>query len=253
VTPQNALADGHLADALALQLRIVAEGPADPAARLFLFELQLLAQRFRDARATLHAIVSHDSNWPAARHWYRRLLRAARTRHRGRPPAILRPAPAHARLRRRLIAADPADSLELLDRADARSPHLVGHVDGREFDGLRDADDRYASVLEAFVGSTSVWIPFERIRQLELPDPTRVFESAYRPARILLDDGRTLAVVLPLVYSRPRTDWQRLALDTDFARVRHGPQCCVGAKLLLAGEEEIPLGTLRQLDVRPWT
>jgi type VI secretion system protein ImpE len=249
VTPQSALADGRLTEALALQGGIAEAG--EPTALLLLFELQLLANRTRDAWETLHRIDSADADWPTARRWFRRLVRAALRRRRGRAPRFPGEPPRHARYR--LRARDATRALDAIDRADAASPHLVGHVDGREFDGLRDADDRFASVLEAFIGPNYCWLPFEQIARIEIAPANRILDGAYRPARIRLATGDELAAVLPLVYPDGEEDWQRLGLDTDIEPTDGGPPRCVGAKLLLVGEEELPLGEIRQLDIRPWT
>lgn len=257
MTPQQALADGRLTDALALQEVAAANRPADAAALLFLFELQLLANHFRRAWATLNAIPSADPAWPKARRWYRQLARCAHARSRGRRPSFVAEVPRHARQRWKAVRAiqqdQPATALERIDRADHRTPHLLGHVDGREFDGLRDADDRFASVLEAFVGGEYVWLPFEQLRRVTIPTAMRILDSAYRPARIRLSDGEEFNAVLPLIY--PQSDLDDaflLGTETDHVNPDGGPVRCVGAKLLLIGEEELPLGDVRQLDVKAW-
>jgi type VI secretion system protein ImpE len=254
MTPQQALAAGRLADALALQEEEVAARPDDAAARLFLFELQLLANRFREAWRTVSAIASADPAWPKARRWYRRLVRAAHARTTGRRPSFVADVPAHARRRWKAIRAnDPAAALDWIDRADHRTPHVLGHVDGREFDGLRDADDRFASVLEAFVGGGYVWLPFEQLRRVTIPAATGILEGAYRPARVRLCDGEEFNAVLPLVYPGSDSDEAfLLGTDTDHVNPDGGPVRCVGAKLLLIGEEELALGEVRQLDVKAW-
>ena len=254
MTPQTALAEGRLTDAMELQLAAVAIRPTDPAARLFLFELQLLANRFRDAWESLNAIESPDPAWPKSRQWYRRLVRAACDRYRGRPPEFIAEVPRHAARRSRAIRAirrnEAADALLWIDRADHRSPHLLGHVDGREFDGLRDADDRFASVLEAFVGAAYFWLPFEQIHRLTVSVAKGIAENAYRPARIRLSDGAEFSAVLPLVYPGSVDDVHSLGMETDHVNPDGGPMRCVGSKLLLLGEEELSLGDIRQLDVK---
>ncbi len=256
MTPQTALAEGRLADALELQLAAVAERPYDPAARLFLVELQLLANRFREAWASLNAIESPDPAWPKSRQWYRRLVRAANDRHGGRPAEFIAEVPRHAASRRRAIRAirrnEPAVALQWIDRADHRSPHLLGHVDGREFDGLRDADDRFASVLEAFVGAAYVWLPFEQMRRMTVPAAKGIVDNAYRPARIRLTDGAEFSAVLPLVYPGSLEDVHLLGMESDHVNPDGGPVRCVGAKVLLLGEEELSLCEICQLDVKAW-
>lgn len=256
MTPQSALADGRLPDALALQEAAVAAQPSD-AAWLFLFELYLAANRFADAWATLARIASADPAWPRARRWYRRLVRAAHRRHQGRRPVFALDVPRHARCRWRAVAAlranQPAAAVAWVDRADRASPNLLGHVDGREFDGLRDADDRFASVLEAFVGGEYVWLPFEQLSRVTLAPATRLLDRLYRPARVRFSDHEACAAVLPLVYPRSdAADAFLLGAETDHVNPDGGPVRCVGGKLMLTGEEELSLGDVRQLDLKAW-
>src|SRR5438067_10199522 len=172
MTPRDALADGRLADAITLQEAAVRDRPDDPAARLLLFELDTLAGRLADARDQLRAVHSGDPNWPASRAGFLRLLRAERRRGRGRRPEFLADPPAHARRRwnaaRALRGGDGEAAAAWIDRADAVSPcpYLSGHVDGREFEGLRDTDDRFGSVLEVFLGGEYAWVPLEQLRRL---------------------------------------------------------------------------------------
>lgn len=256
MTPQTAIAEGRLFDALALQEGAVASHAAD-AALLFLFELQLAANRFADAWATLARIASGDPAWPRARKWYRQLVRCAHRRSRGQRPVFALEIPRHARCRWRaaksLRASQPADAVAWIDRADHASPNMLGHVDGREFDGLRDADDRFASVLEAFIGGEYVWLPFEQLSRVTLAPVSCLLESIYRPARIRFSDHEECAAILPLVYPRSEAaETFLLGLETDHVNPDGGPVRCAGGKLLLLGEEELPLGDVRQLDLKAW-
>lgn len=257
MTPQAALEASRLRDAIPLQAAVVAERPADPAARLFLFELQLVANDFRDAWETLNAIRSADPAWPAAKRWYRRIVRCAVARERGRRPAFAADVPRHARRRwqaaRAVRRGDPHAATDFVDRADHATPHVLGHVDGRPFAGLRDADDRFASVLEAFVGGRYVWLPFEHLNRIALAPAARLLEGAYRPARVRFADYRECSAVLPLVYPQSAAeDVFLLGSETDHVNPDGGPTRCVGGKLLLVGEEELPLGDVRQLDIKAW-
>lgn len=258
MSARDALRDGRLADALALQGAAVRDAPDDPAARLFLVELLTLAGRYRDAWDHLAAVRSDDPAWPAHRRGFRRVIRGGRDREAGKRPAFFGDVPAHARRRwhagRALRRNDPAAASTWVDRADAVAPHLFGHVDGREFDGLRDADDRFASVLEVIAGRAYAWVPWEQVRRLVVGPARHVLDRAFRPARLRLADGTDRAVLLPLVYpgSAGAGDAFALGLETDHVAPDGGPVRCVGAKLLLVGDEEFGLGECRQLDVRVW-
>ena len=204
MTARELLADGRLSDALAAQVAAVSADPT-PSARLFLFELLVLADRLAEARTELLAVTSDDPAWPAARRRFGRLLRAIGRRNRLRKrPAFLLPPPPHASRRwnaaRAVEAGDAPRGVRWIDRADATAPEVVGFVDGRPFAGLRDSDERFASVWEVLVGGGYYWLPFEQTRAVTVRRAEGVIETVYRPAEVRLTDGRTLDVVLPLVY-----------------------------------------------------
>jgi type VI secretion system protein ImpE len=259
MTARDALNEGQLFDAITLQEAALSSRPADPTARLFLVELLTLASRYHEARDHLLAIQTDAEDWPASRRSFRRLIRCASRRERGARPTLPDTPPAHVRRRWKACKAirrvDTKSASEWVDAADAVAPHLMGHIDGREFDGLRDADDRFSSVLEVFAGGEYSWVPWEQVRRLVIQPGRHVLDRALRPARLLLTNGIESDVLLPLVYpsSTAAGDEFALGLETDHVATDDGPVQCVGAKLLLAGEEEIPLGECRQIDLRAQT
>jgi type VI secretion system protein ImpE len=256
MTPRDALAEGRLADAIAQQGAVVRDAPGDAAARLFLFELFTLAGRLTEAIEQLRAIDSDDPDWPRARREFTRLLQAEYRRAiRGRRPTFLAEPTRHARWRWAAIRAartgDPARAAHRVDRADAAAPLITGHVDGREFEGLRDTDDRFGSVLEVFVGAEYAWVPFEHLRRVALDPPAGVLDTVFRPARLWLLNGTEFRTVLPLVYpgSAAAGDEFALGFETDWPE-SGGLVCGVGARVLMIGEEELPLGECRRIEFR---
>jgi type VI secretion system protein ImpE len=257
MTPRDALADGRLTDAIVSQEAAVRGEADDAAGHLFLFELYTLAGRLTDARDQLHAVDSHDPNWPASRGGFLRLLRAEHRRRRGGKPLFLVDPPTHARRRwnavRALREGDADAAATWIDRADAVSPcpYLTGHVDGREFEGLRDTDDRFASVLEVYLGGEYAWVPLEYLRRLTLDPPAGVLDAAVRPAQVALAGGSELRVLVPLVYPNSAGAGDEFALgrEADWPETPGGLACGVGARILMVGEEELPLGDCRQLDL----
>ena len=256
MTAREALADGRLTDAVELQTSAVAADPS-PSARLFLFELLVLAGFLKAARSELNAITSDDPTWPASRRRFRQLLRAlSKQNHLGRRPRFLMPPPVHAKRRWNAARAgeegDDDRGTMWVDRADAVTPEVRGFVDGRPFLGLRDGDERFASVFEVFVGSRYVWVPFEQVKAVVIPDAAGVVEMVYRPAELRLTDGRTLNVTLPLVYPLSAEYGDEFALGeaVDWTSEGAGPACAFGAKLYFVGEEELPLSQIRMLEIR---
>ena len=256
MTPVNtAIADGRLKDAIGIQMQAVADRPDDPSARLLLFELLTVAGQFPEARDQLRAIKMDDPDWRDTRRRFGRLLQAASRRDQSKRPAVASPVPAHLRQRwratRAIRSGEVVEAIRHIDRADARSPIVEGFIDGREFEGLRDADDRHGSVLEVFVEDTYCWFPFEQIRKLTLLPVVGLLDAIYRPARLTLNDQIEQAVLVPLVYPLSHEVDGSFALghDTDWPDVG-GPVCGIGAKIWLLGEEEGKLGEYRQLEIR---
>ncbi len=255
-TARDALADGRLTDAVSVQ-RLTVDADPSPSARLFLFELLVLADQLADARSQLDAITSDEPSWSASRRRFRHLLRAIHKRnHLRRRPEFLSDPPTHAMRRwnaaRALEAGEMNASLNWIDRADTATPEVRGFVDGREFAGLRDGDERFASVFEVFVGGRYLWMPFELVRAVVLPDATGVIEMVYRPAEIRLTDGRTVGVVMPLVYPLSAEGGDDFALGeaVDWTSEDIGPVCAIGAKVYFIGEDELPLSQVRMLELR---
>jgi type VI secretion system protein ImpE len=253
------LAEGHLADAVALQESAVEAAPADPAARRLLIDLLAFAGRLDDALEHLNHIDSDEPDWPETARSLHRLFRSERLRTlEGREPTITPdPPPKHASRRwqavKALRRARPDDAVRAIDAADTVSPVIRGFIDGREFDGLRDADDRFASVLEAFRGGEYLWVPWEAMRKLTLSPAAVLLDQLYRPAVITFRDGTTADVHLPLVYPasyRAEGDFA-LGSETDHVCPDNGPTRCIGGKLLLVDEDdEVALSECRMIEVR---
>jgi type VI secretion system protein ImpE len=255
MTALEAFAAGRLAEAVALQEAAVAAQPANPPARLALAELLLFTGRLDEVRSHLAIIESDDPAWPASARVYRGICRAASRRDR-RPLFVPDPPPDHAKARwmaiRALRLGEPQRALKWSDRADNGSPPLRGFVDGREFEELRDADDRFASVLEAFHRGRCVWFPWEAIRRVKLEPAKYLLDRFARPASVRLATGEEWAVHLPLIYpgSHDADGEFAVGFEMDYICPDDGPVRCIGGRVLLADEDEVPLADLTMIELR---
>ena len=255
MTPNEAFDAGNLSEAIALQEALASR---DPVERLLLVQLLMFAGQLAEARSHLALINSDEPGWPELARSILRLMRAQRRRDAGRRP-LIRPEPIPTHAKRRWLAikairdARPDDATRLIDRADASTPDVRGFLDGMEFDRLRDADDRFASVLEAVVGGEPVWFPWEAVRTLRLEPVRHLRDQLVRPAELRLADGSTVPVHIPLVYPRSHEADGAFAcgLETDFVCPDGGPARCVGGKLLFVGDgAEHPLAAVRMIEIR---
>lgn len=257
MTPHEALAEGRLAEALALQECLVAAEPDHPAARRLLVDLLAFAGRLDEAIDQLDRLRARDPQWPALERQLRGLFRAERHRRAGAREPEFVPRVEHAVERWRAIEAlrrgRPREAVTHVDRADAMSPHLRGFLDGQEFEGLHDADDRFASVLEAYRAGEYVWYAWEALRKVTLAPAGVLLDQIYRPATIALRDGTEFEVHLPLIYpnSHEAEGVFALGMETDHICPDQGPMRSVGAKLLSVGDgSEVRLADCRMIEMR---
>ncbi len=259
MTVHDLLANGQLAEAVTLQESAVATTPDDPAARRLLFDLLTFTGRLDDALHHLAQLHSDEPEWAEVERGLHRLLRSERLRSVEHHDATIVPDPPPEHTTRRLKAmkllrrAQPEAALRAMDAADESAPRLRGFIDGREFDGVRGADDRFGTVLEVFRGGEYLWVPWESLRKIVLAPASVLLDQLYRPATLTLRDDRSFEVHLPLVYPASyRTEGEfALGMETDHICPDNGPTRCVGAKLLLVGEDdEVMLSECRMIEVR---
>ena len=257
MTPYEAFAAGRLGEAVELQEALVRAEPKAVSPRVALIELLLFTGELEDIRSHLSIIDSDDPAWPKTRQTFRSLARSEGLRRRGRLFDIVpRPAPNHARARWRAVKSlregEAARALKWIDRADAISPAIRGFIDGREFDELRDADDRFASVLEAFTDGVCVWCPWEAVRRVKIAPAKFALDRFARFAEVRLKNGDEHQLYLPLLYpgSHEADDAFATGMQTDHLCPDCGPVRCIGGKELIVDGEEIALGDVTMIEIK---
>lgn len=241
---------GRLAEAIDAQRGVVREHPDSADARRGLAELLAHAGDLDGAEG----LLGPDDE-------FRQLIAIERRRQGlalGRPPAILGKPSAHVRHRlvavRMLADGRAAEAADRLDRADALSPTISGHLNGMEFEGLRDADDLFGPVLEVFLDGGYHWVGLEQVRRLEVRGPSTPGEALYLPARLTTNDGIARGVFLPALYPMSHgheDEAVRAGAATDWGADAGGPLRGAGLRLFLVGDGETHLREWRQLDLRP--
>ncbi len=138
------LHEGRIREALAEQDCIIRDGSAGADALLMAADLSLIAGDFHSVRRYLDHVPKPTLVWNEYLNAYARLVSAEEHRqqmlHEGDPDFLLTP-PEHCVHRINALNALQDGShqvaVERLDDADSLAPWVSGHVDGREFDGLR--------------------------------------------------------------------------------------------------------------------
>jgi type VI secretion system protein ImpE len=257
MTARELFQAGRLQEAIQAQTAEVRNHPADQGRRLFLFELLAFAGDLDRARRQIEALSSPDVQVQAAYQDYRLLLDGEQARRRlfadGVPPQFLGDPPPHVLLRleavQRLRAGQSGEALGLLERAAELSPEVNAHINGRQYQGLRDGDDLFGPVLEVLVGSAYFWLPLEKVKKLSMSPPRFPRDLLFIPAQ--LDVGSMSgAVFLPALYPgsyEHGDEAVKLGRKTDWSADQGAPVRGLGLHLLVAGDEEIPLLEVREL------
>ena len=249
---------GKLNDAIAAQLQAVKTAPGDQSKRLFLFELAAFAGDLDRARRQLDALDYEEVELQAARSGYRQLLDSEGKRRRlfrdGLAPQFLIDPPAHVQVRldalNRLRENRWAEAQTLLDEANNAVPALQGQLNDAAFHDLRDADDRFGSVLEVFARGEYFWVPLEQVELIAISPPRFPRDLLWIPARLETIDASG-EVFLPALYpnSHEHADEQvKLGRMTDW-RETGGPVLGAGLRMFLAGDETPTILEWRELKI----
>lgn len=106
------------------------------------------------------------------------------------------------------------------------APPVDGTMDGRKFAWIADADSLLGPMLEVVVDGRYLWVPFFRIRSLEMDPPTRLRDLIWSPVRFTWITGGASLGYVPVRYAGTeksgdgglllarRTEWQYLGADT---------------------------------------
>jgi type VI secretion system protein ImpE len=249
---------GKLQDAIKAQTDAVKAAPADPAKRLFLFELQVFAGDLDRAKRQIDAVKYDDPGTDAAVAVYRKLLEAETARRKlfqdGVAPQAFGPVADQVKLRieavQRLREKNHAEAAAALGRAAEATRAFKGQLNEKPFDGLRDADDLFGGALEVMAHGAYYWVALEDVLAVAANAPRYPRDLIWLPARLTLRDGQEGEVYLPALYPgshEAADDALKLGRATDWKNETGGPVLGVGCKTFLAGEDPITLLEFRQL------
>jgi len=255
MSPIELFHEARLTEALQAQWAVVAARPDDVSERLLLCELLAFTPDRDGIRQHLDRLAGVSAVQPYAAEW-RDLLHADDARHAGQPPDGLPNLTGQIESRLRADSHSrrfqPDRALDLLDDADEAALWVEGHVDGRPFDGWRDADDLLGPILEVFRGDRFCWVDLGQVRKLRLEDGHELRDIAYRPATLWLADGSEHEVFVPGLYvdtSAHPEDGIRTGAGVDWVE-RCGVMRGLGSRTFLFGEEELTLSEFQQVEVR---
>ena len=264
MTLEELLSAGRLSDALAARSSALRSQPSDLDARWELAVLLCFAGELDRAVLQLDALTRQNADLGMSLAITRSLLLAEAERnavHRREGQPLLPPdCPAHVEARLAALQAlrrgDVEQARVALERAEKERPEVSAEIDGERFADLRDYDDLLGPVLEVYAGGRYLWVPFERVKRIELAAPAQLIDLLWPQATLEDVTGSEAHVHLPALYvgsGEAADDAVRLGRTTEWIDQAGLLYRGLGQKTWLAqradAEREIGLLQVRRLAI----
>jgi type VI secretion system protein ImpE len=252
------LKSGNLEEALADLQAEVRKKPADPQARVFLFQLLCLLGRWDRARTQLEVLADLDPKTSPMVQTYGAALQCEGVRGEvfggQRAPLVFgKPAEWVALLLESLKLTAQGKFREasvLRGQAFETAPSTAGQIEGKPFSWIADADPRMGPMLEAIVNGRYYWIPFQRLKEIRIEKPADLRDLVWTPAYLTLANGGESVALIPTRYpgSEANPDGAlRLARKTTWVEYEGDTFLGLGQRVLATDEAEVPLMDVRTI------
>ncbi|MCU1232312.1 MAG: virulence protein SciE type [Candidatus Solibacter sp.] len=229
--------EGKLTEAIGSLQSFLRDHPSDKRARNFLFELLCFAGEYERARKQLAVLADESQGSRFGIAFYLAALsgEVERQAYYEEPAADGQASP-----------ASPPSST---------SNSIAGSWNGKPFHGIRDMDARLGESLEFLAAGKYHRLPFRYLKRLQIEPPVKVRDLFWLPATIetTADLGAMEypSILIPVLY--PHTyllddDQTRLGRATEWAAGEDGREMPCGQRILLFGEEEAPLLSIRTIE-----
>jgi type VI secretion system protein ImpE len=249
---EQAIREGQLEEALAVVQDAVRGQPAKTEHRISLFQLLAVTGEWPKALRQLNVLSDLDPKMELLSATYRQLIaceavRGAVFEGQRAPLCLGDPPDWYARLVEALrfdSAGEHAAAKELRDEAFAAAEPTSGRLDDDPFAWLADADERLGPVLEAVVGGRYFWIPFARVRRIELDEPEDLRDLVWLSARLTWANSGEAVAFLPVRYcgsEREPDPMLRLGRRTEWRQLGSGSWCGFGQRMLATDRAEYAL------------
>jgi type VI secretion system protein ImpE len=258
MTPEELLKEGRLEDTLkALQL-VVRDDPANPKARVFLFQLFSVLGDWKRANTQLQVLAEMDSDSLMLSRIFEPVLVCEAIRSEvftgKRTPIIFGEPPEWIGS---LVEAmsffgkgEFRAGAELRDKAFEAAPMSAGKVNNEPFEWIADADERLGPVLEVILEGRYYWIPFCRMRQVFIEPVTDLRDLVWAPAQFVWENGGQASGHIPSRYAgteRSEDGSLRLGRKTEWL-TKVGVHTGVGQRILATDAGEYPLLEIRKIE-----
>jgi type VI secretion system protein ImpE len=257
---EDRVKDGDPAGALVLLQQEVRAKPADPKLRVFLFQLLCVLGQWDRALNQLKVAAELDPAAIAMQQTYGDAVQCEAVRAGvfagTKVPMIFgEPDPWLALLVESRLAAgrgEKEQAEQLRARAFEDAPPSPGTINGQPFAWIADADPRLGPVLEVVINGRYYWVPFARLRQIDVEPPEDLRDVVWTPAHLEFANGGESVALIPTRYPGSeqsadgtvalarRTVWQEVAPEVHWG---------LGQRVFATDVDEVPIMDLRRITI----
>ena len=259
---EETLHEGDLDETLRRLQEQVRKAPADSKLRVFLFQLLALRGDWERAMTQLNVAGELDAGTLAMVQTYREALRCEVLRAeifagRRSPLVFGEPEEWFALLiEAERLAGQGAgvEAREMRVRAMEEAPTTPGNVDGTPFEWIMDGDTRLGPVLEAIVNGRYYWIPFHRIRAIQIEKPEDLRDLVWMPAHFVWANGGESVGLVPTRYPGSETSADaeiRLGRRTEWVDQGGETFAGLGQRMLFTDSGDYSLMDIRAISLKP--
>jgi len=257
---EQSLRGGDVVNALKQLQQEVRAQPADAKLRTFLFQLLAAMGQWERALDQLNVAATLDPAALAMAQMYREALRCELLRAEvfagKRSPMVLgKPEEWLALLIESMLTAgrgQAGQAAKLRASAFEAAPASPGMIDGVAFEWIADADMRLGPVLEAILNGRYYWIPFGRIRRIDIEAPEDLRDMVWMPAHFEFANGGESVGLIPTRYPGSELSDDGaicLARKTLWQEVSSGVFHGLGQRVLATDGGEHPLMDVRRIEL----
>jgi type VI secretion system protein ImpE len=257
---EDRLREGDLEESLRELQEQVRREPGNAKYRVFLFQLLAVMGQWERAMNQLNVAGELDAGTLAMVQTYREALRCEVLRveifaGRRSPLVFGEPEEWFAwMLESQSLAARGAgeQAAAMRDRALEAAPTTPGRIDGAPFAWIMDGDSRLGPVVEAIVNGRYYWIPFQRVRSIQVEEPEDLRDLVWMPAYFTWANGGESAGLIPTRYpgSEASADPElRRGRKTEWLEQPGGGYTGQGQRMFFTDAGEYALMEVRRIDL----
>ena len=255
---QQLINEGNLPAALKALQETVRNDASNAKHRVFLFQLLTVLGNWPRALAQLDVAGKLDASTMPMVQTYREAIQCEALRAEifmgRRSPLIFGEPEQWVVLLLEALRLSGEDALDKAASARAQAfdvaPANAGTLNGEAFEWIADADQRLGPILEAIVNGRYYWIPFHRIKQIDLDAPADLRDSVWMPASFTWANGGETVGLIPTRYNETTSSSDNsllLSRRTEWLGKEPQPVRGLGQRMLATDAGEFALMDVRQI------